>query len=33
MPKKKPIITENLTETPINEDNMEAPKPKKKKDQ
>tara|TARA_R110000824_G_scaffold4745_4_gene22617 strand:- start:1277 stop:1894 length:618 start_codon:yes stop_codon:yes gene_type:complete len=31
MPKKKPIITENLTETPINEDNMEAPKPKKKR--
>ena len=31
MPKKKATNTEELTETPINEENMEAPKPKKKR--
>ena len=31
MPKKKATPTEDLTETPINEENMEAPKPKKKR--
>ena len=31
MPKKKTTATEDLTETPINEENMEAPKPKKKR--
>lgn len=30
MPKKKATKTEDLSETPINEEDMEKPKPKKK---